>query len=83
MEGELAVSVLAVGNGRVDGKTRALVTQQRETLRGKVLLKALSEYHDKTARPVWAFPQFDKMLCLAACYTCMSGPVLQVAMATQ
>ena len=49
MEGELAVSVLAVGNGRVDGKTRALVTQQRETLREKVLLKALSEYHDQTS----------------------------------
>ena len=87
LEGELSVDVVAVGNGRVDGKTRALVTQQGELLKGKVLTKALSEYPDQTARPVWAFPQFDKMSCAwllatPSPDTYMSGPVFQEAMAT-
>ena len=87
LDGELAVPVAAAGNGRVDGKTRALVTQQRERLRARVLSKALSEYPDQTARPVWAFPQFDKMSCAwllatPSPDTYMSGPVFREAMAT-
>ena len=52
LEGELAKPVSAAGDGRVDGKTRALVTQQRERLRARVLYKALSDHPDQTARPV-------------------------------
>ena len=63
-EGDLALPVMAVGNGRVDGQTRAIVTRESKTLRAKILLKTLSEYPDQTARPVWAFPQFDEMSCI-------------------
>ena len=71
----------------MDGKTRALVSQQREKLRARVLHKALSEHPDQTSRPVWAFPQFDKMSCswllaTPSPDTYMSGPVFREAMAT-
>ena len=87
LEDELAKPVSAAGDGRVDGKTRALVTQQRERLRARVLYKALSDHPDQTARPVWAFPQFDKMSCswllaTPSPDTYMSGPVFREAMAT-
>ena len=63
LEGELGGLVEGVGEGRVDGSTRALLTQQREKLRARVLYKALKEHHDQEARPTWAFPQLDKMAC--------------------
>ena len=63
LDGPLAVPVEGAGEGRVDGSTRALVTQQREGLRAKVLRRALTLHHDQTARPVWVYPQFDKYAC--------------------
>ena len=87
LEGELASPVVGMGDGRVDGKTRALVTQQREKLRARVLKKALALHADQTARPVWAFPQFDKMSCAwllatPSPDTFIPGPVFREAMAT-
>ena len=52
-----------VGDGRVDGSTRALLTKQREHLRARVLYKALKEHPDQEARPTWVFPQLDKTSC--------------------
>ena len=63
LEGELGVPVEGVGDGRVDGSTRALVTRQREHLRARVLSKALVEHPDQEARPTWVFPQLDKTAC--------------------
>ena len=63
LEGQLAVPLEGVGEGRVDGSTRHLVTQQREAMRAKVLSKALTLHPVQTARPVWVFPQLDKMSC--------------------
>ena len=63
LEGELGVSVEGAGEGRVDGSTRSLLTQQRERLRAKVLYRALSDHPDQTARPTWVFPQLDKTSC--------------------
>lgn len=47
----------------MDGNTRHLVTQQRGAMRAKVLSKVLTLHPDQTARPVWVFPQLDKMSC--------------------
>ena len=63
LEGHLAAPLEGVGEGRLDGSTRHLVTHQREGLRAKVLSKALTLHPDQTARPVWVHPQFDKMSC--------------------
>ena len=63
LEGELCSPLEGVGDGRVDGSTRALLTQQREKLRARVLYKALKDHPDQTARPTWVFPQLDKTSC--------------------
>ena len=63
LDGPLAVRVEGVEEGRVDRSTRALVTQQREGLKAKVLRRALTLHHDQTARPVWVYRQLDKYAC--------------------
>ena len=63
LEGQLAAPLEGVGEGRLDGSTRHLITQQRESMRAKVLSMALNLHPDQTARPVWVYPQFDKMSC--------------------
>ena len=63
LEGELSVEVEGMGEGRVDGSTRVLITNQREMMRAKVLSKALLEHPDQEARPTWVFPQLDKTAC--------------------
>ena len=57
----LAVSVEAIGEGSTDGSTRKRIVEQRETLRGSALTKALEIYDDQTARPVLVWPQRDKL----------------------
>ena len=59
--GELASEVENVGQGRSDGSTRRLVTQQREELRHKVLTLGLEKHVDRQARPVTVFQNFDKL----------------------
>ena len=63
LEGQLAIPMERVGERRVDGSTRHLVTQQREAMRVKVLRKALTLNPDQTARPVWVFTHLDKRSC--------------------
>ena len=85
MEGALAAGVVSVGDGVTDGSIRGKVTEERESTRAKVLSLAL-EHPDQTARPVWVFPQFDKMsgawvLALPSANTYLSGPVFRETMA--
>ena len=61
LEPPLSVPVEGCGEGREDGSTRKLIVEQRESLRGLVLTKALQNFHDHTARPVMAWPQKDKL----------------------
>ena len=63
LEGMMSVGVEGLGEGRVDGSSRALLTQQREKLRARVMFRALKEHPDQTARPTWVFPQLDKTSC--------------------
>ena len=53
LDSHLAVPVERLGEGRVDGSTRQLVTSQLEGLRARVLSRALTLHPDQTARPVW------------------------------
>ena len=53
--------VQSAGGLSVDGSTRRKIVQQREALRHQVLEKALKEHPDRNARPVTAYPNFDKL----------------------
>ena len=86
LEGAVAADLLAAGNGRMDGSTRSVLTEEREKLRRKVLTRALELHPDQTARPVCAIPQFDKLsqawlLSLPNPTTYLAGPVFREAMA--
>ena len=85
LEGSLAVPVIGMGEGSVNGSTRKKVTEQREKLRGSVLGKALGLHHDRLARPVLAWPQFDKLssawlLSLPGPHTGLASSVFTEAM---
>lgn len=85
--GPLATPLPGLGEGRVDGSSRAKVVQQREEIRAAVLNQALQHYPDQTARPVWAFPQLDKIsqawiLATPNPLTFLAGPVFREAMAS-
>ena len=88
LTGALAAPVAGLGEGCRTGHTRALVVEQREKLRASVLSKALQEHRDQSARPVFAFHQFDKLsqawiLALPTAATHLSSPVFRSAMATK
>ena len=70
--GPLAVPVEGVGEGAVDGRTRKLVVQDREELRGAVMKVALSRLPDQQLRPVTAWPNRDKLS--ASWLQCLPGP---------
>ena len=61
LEAALSVPVEGGGEGTEDGSTRKSIVEQRETLRGSVLNKALEMYSDQTVRPVLVWPQKDKL----------------------
>ena len=61
LDAPLSTPLAGLGEGRLDGSTRALVVKQKEELRTAVVAKALCQYPDQSARPVWVFPQFDKL----------------------
>jgi hypothetical protein len=61
MDGPLAVNVEGAGNGNTDGGTRKEITTWMEDTRAAVLTKALEDYPDQSARPVWVNPQLDKL----------------------
>ena len=72
LEAPLATNVEAIGEGSTDGSTRKKLVEQREVLRGSVLSKALEAYPDQAARPVWVWPQMDKLS--AAWLLALPGP---------
>ena len=61
LESPLAVEAEAIGEGSTDGSTRQKIVEQREQIRGSVLNKVLETYPDQSARPVWVWPQRDKL----------------------
>ena len=61
LDGLLASEVQAAGLGSEDGSTRRKITIWLEDIRSAVLMKALEQYPDQTARPVWVHPQLDKL----------------------
>ena len=86
LQGPLAAPVVGLGEGCTTGHTRALVVEQREELRGKVLSQALREHPDQAARPVWVYPQLDKMsqawiLATPSAHTHLPPPVFREHMA--
>ena len=85
LEGPLAIPLVALGEGCETGYTRKLLVQQRERLRAAVLSRALELYPDQTARPVWVYPQFDKLsaawiLATPSAHTHLPSPVFREAM---
>ena len=79
--------VEAVGDGRTDGSTRGLLTEKRETVRARVLKKALENFPDQTARPVLSLPQLDKLStawwqALPGPFSGLTSPVFSEAMCT-
>ena len=84
--GQLTFPVEGMGDGSVDGSTRAKVVEEREELRAKVLKQALADYPDSTARPVWSWKQRDKLstaflLNIPGAHTSLSSPIFSEAMA--
>ena len=51
LEAPLSVPAEALGEGSVNGDTRKRIAEQKETLRGLVLTKALETYLNQSARP--------------------------------
>ena len=47
LDRHLAVPIQGIGEGSVDGKTRGLVVQQREELRGAILKEALEAWSNR------------------------------------
>ena len=72
LDRHLAVPVQGMGEGSVDGKTRRLVVQQREELRGAVLKEALSRMDGSTLKPVKAWSNRDKLS--TSWLQCLPGP---------
>ena len=82
--GHLAVE--NAGEGSSDGGTRRKVVEQKEGLCAAVLSKALELHPDQLARPVWIFPQLDKMssswiLTLPGPNTGLTSPIFSEALA--
>ena len=69
--GEVGERVAGAGRG-CEGKLRQCLVEQRESLRGRVLLQALEQHPDREARPVWSWNQRDKHS--AAFLLCLPGP---------
>ena len=57
--GLLASAVEGAGDGNVDRSSRRILTAWVEDTRAAVLVKALEQYPDQSARPVWVHPQLD------------------------
>ena len=60
VEGVLGDDVEGAGQDS-GGSLRQKLTEQVETMRGKVLLRALKQHQIREARPVWSFPDRDKL----------------------
>lgn len=63
VEGALSVGVEAAGH-EFQGTVRQSIVECREKTRGRLLVKALESYHNRVARPVWSWPERDKLMTL-------------------
>ena len=86
LSGALAIPVEGAGDGSTDGSTRQAVVSQLENLRLKVLTKSLQYQPDRTARPVWSWPNRDKLttswlLSFPGPHTGLSMPVFREGIA--
>ena len=70
LDGGLAEPAVGAGQGSTSGGTRKVIVEQLDNLRGEVLLKALGQYPDRTARPVWTWRERDKLSAMWL----LSGP---------
>ena len=61
LEGLLSSEAKGAGDGCEDGSTRRKITTWLEDTRAAVLARSLQLYPDQTARPVWVYPQLDKL----------------------
>ena len=84
--GPLSVPVEGAGEGSSDGSTRMAVVMQLESLRLQTLVQSLTEYPDRKARPVWSWPNRDKMttawlLSLPGPHSGLSTPIFREGLA--
>ena len=61
MADPLNVDAEGAGHGSTDGSTRRRITTLLEDMRAACLTKALEEHPNQSARPVWVYPQLDKL----------------------
>ena len=86
LSGALAIPVEGAGDGSTKGDTRKAVVTQLESLRHRVLSKHLKEWQQRTDRPVWSWPNRDKLstawlLSFPGPHTGLSKPVFREGMA--
>ena len=86
LEGGVQVPVEGVGEGSTDGSTRMIITAQMESLKLKVLVKSLEQQEDRKARPVWSWPNRDKLttswlLALPGPHTSLTNTIFQEGLA--
>ena len=86
LSGALANPVEGAGDGSTDGGTRKTVVTQLENLRHRVLTKHLKDWHSRSDRPVWSWPNRDKLstawlLSFPGPHTGLSTPVFREGLA--
>ena len=84
--GALALPVEGAGDGSTDGSTRKAVVTQLENLRHRGLTKHLKEWQARSDRPVWSWPNRDKLstawlLSFPGPHTGLTTPVFREGMA--
>ena len=59
--GPLSVDVASAGGRCCSGETRGKITEHREMTIGRLIDEGLVHYHDQACRPVWSWPERDKL----------------------
>ena len=59
--GPLAVNAASAGEGCCSGATRGEIIQSRECLMGRLLAEGLERLPNQETRPVWSWPERDKL----------------------
>ena len=61
VEGPLVSEASSAGSGLIDGNLRSLLVEHRERMMGRVLEESLRRHPNQAARPVWSWPERDKL----------------------
>ena len=61
VEGPLTQDVESAGDGNTSGTTRNKILEEREKTMGLLLLAALEQHPNQNMRPVWSWPERDKL----------------------